>query len=86
MGLFNNITVYSAMGWLGVLLFLISYYLLIIKKWESTSYAYHIFNLLGGLLLGINCYVDQSYASAFINIIWGFIALYGMYHDQWKKA
>lgn len=72
-------------GWLSVFLFLISYLLLITKKWKSTSYAYHGFNLFGGFLLGVNAYIDRSFASAFINIIWGFIALYGMYNDKWKK-
>ena len=72
-------------GWISVFLFLISYLLLITKKWKSTSYAYHSFNLFGGFLLGINAYIDRSFASAFINIIWGFIALYGMYNDKWKK-
>ncbi|MFD2874239.1 hypothetical protein ACFS5N_17285 [Mucilaginibacter ximonensis] len=82
---FHNSLVNEAIGWLGVLLFLVSYLLLIAKKWKSTSYAYHVCNLLGGFLLGCNAYIDRSFASAFINILWGFIAVYGIYTDKWKR-
>ena len=83
---FGNIDmIYQGMGWLGTLLFLVSYYLLVTKKWRLSSYAFHISNLLGGILLGINTYVDHSYPAAFINIAWALLALYGMYNDKWRK-
>lgn len=72
------------LGWLGALLFLVSYFLLVIKRWKSTSFNFHICNILGGFFVGISALYDLSFPSAFINFAWGFIALYGMYNDQLK--
>ncbi len=76
---------FDVLGWLGAFAFLISYFLLIIKKWRPTSVAFHLSNILGGLLIGVSALYDRSYPSAFINLAWGAIAFYGMYTDQWKK-
>jgi len=78
-------TIYQTLGWLGALMFLLAYFQLITKKWKSSSYAFHILNLLGGILVGISAYSDSSYPAAFINIAWSLIALYGLYIDKWKK-
>ncbi len=78
-------TIYQVLGWFGAMLFLIAYYQLIAKKWKSSSYVFHIFNLMGGILVGINAFNDRSYPAAFINIAWSLIALYGIYIDKWKK-
>ncbi|RYY32643.1 MAG: hypothetical protein EOP46_18470 [Sphingobacteriaceae bacterium] len=72
------------LGWLGALLFIVSYFLLVIKKWKSTSVAFHVCNILGGFCVGISALYDLSFPSAFINFIWAFIAMYGMYNDQLK--
>lgn len=73
------------LGWLGAFLFLLSYFLLIIQQWKSTSFLFHLFNILGGLLVGASALYDMSYPAAFINIVWVLIAIYGMYNDQWKR-
>lgn len=72
-------------GWLGAFCFLVSYFLLITKVWKSTSVIYHLFNILGGLLLTVNTLYDVSYPSAFINFTWALIAFYGLYSDYLKK-
>ena len=76
---------FDTIGWLGALLFLGSYFLLIIKKWISTSDHFHVCNVLGGLLVGVSALYDRSYPSAFINLAWALIALYGFYTDHLKK-
>lgn len=77
--------VFDVLGWFGALLFLISYFLLITKRWKSTSITFHMGNILGGLLVGISAYYDDSYPSAFINLAWALIALYGTYTDTFKN-
>ncbi|MCH7410325.1 hypothetical protein MM239_13035 [Belliella sp. DSM 111904] len=75
----------DSLGWLGALCFLISYFLLITKKWKSNSMRYHFANLLGAILLVVNTYYDASFPSVFINGAWGIIALLGMKMD-WQNA
>jgi len=76
---------FDTLGWLGALLFLVSYFLLIIKKWSSTSIPFHLCNILGGVLVGVSALYDHSYPSAFINLAWALIAFYGFYTDHLKK-
>lgn len=77
---------FDVLGWLGACLFLIAYFSLIIKKWRSTSFAFHLANVLGGLFLGASALFDHSYPSAFINLAWSGIAVYGMYTDNIRKS
>ncbi|GAA4310113.1 hypothetical protein GCM10023149_04690 [Mucilaginibacter gynuensis] len=79
-------TFFDGIGWFGALFYLVSYFLLIIKKWRSTSFAFHLCNILGGLLLSGSALYDVSYPGAFINFAWALIAMYGMYTDQFKKG
>ncbi|RVU00681.1 hypothetical protein EOD41_11835 [Mucilaginibacter limnophilus] len=72
-------------GWIGALLFFVSYLLLIIKTWKATSVAFHVCNILGGFFVGLSALYDRSYPSAIINIIWGLIAVYGLYTDKLKQ-
>jgi hypothetical protein len=76
---------FDSIGWLGALLFLVSYFLLIIKKWKPTSVLFHLFNIGGGVFVGASALYDFSYPSAFINFAWAFIGLYGLYADHFKK-
>ncbi len=71
-------------GWIGAVFFLVAYYLLITKKWTSDQKVYHVFNILGGLLLSINTVYFQVWAAAAINAIWGFIAVYGLLKSEKK--
>lgn len=76
---------FDVLGWFGALLFLISYFLLIIKKWKPTSMSFHTGNILGGFLVGVSALYDDSYPSAFINLAWALIAIYGVYTDKLSK-
>lgn len=77
--------IFDGLGWLGALLFLISYFLLITKKWSSTSFKFHLYNLLGGVFLSMSTFYDGSYPATFINAAWAIIAGYGMFKDQFLK-
>lgn len=81
----NTKILFDVLGWLGAFLFLISYFLLIIKKWKPTSVAFHITNIMGGVFVGASALYDHSFPSAFINVAWAFIAIYGLYSDHFRK-
>ena len=72
----------EVIGWLGALAFLLSYFFLISGKWSSTSFIYHLFNILGGVMLTVNTIYYRSFSAAFINLAWALIAAYGVYKDQ----
>ena len=57
-------------------------YFLVLEIWKSSSSIYHIFNILGAVLLTLNTWYDASFPSAFINAIWGKIAFYGLWKDK----
>ena len=78
-------SIFDTLGWIGALLFLISYFLLISKRWLATSFAFHICNILGGVLLSASTLYDASYPATFVNLAWAMIAGYEMYNDQIKK-
>ena len=78
-------SIFDTLGWIGALLFLISYFLLISKRWLATSFAFHLCNILGGVLLSASTLYDTSYPATFVNLAWAIIAGYGMYTDQIKK-
>lgn len=71
-------------GWLGAALFLISYGLLVSKRWRSDQARFHLANFLGALLICLNTWYDSSFPSVFINGVWGMIALYGLKKDRSK--
>lgn len=75
----------DSLGWIGAICFLVSYYLLVTKKWKSTSMKYHLANLMGALFLVVNTLHDASFPSVFINGSWAGIALMGMWTDNVKQ-
>lgn len=77
--------IFDTIGWIGALLFLISYFLLISKRWLATSFAFHLCNILGGVLLSASTLYNASYPATFVNLAWAIIAGYGMYNDQIKN-
>lgn len=62
-------------GWIGTLLIVGSYFLNINGKIKSTSPAYIVTNLAGGLLFSIYTYAHRTYPNMVVNIIWVVIAV-----------
>jgi hypothetical protein len=65
-------------GWIGMILVLLGYFLITYGKVNRKSKSYHSINLFGASLLGINTAVNGAYPSSFLNIVWIFIAAYGL--------
>lgn len=72
----------DSLGWVGAMFFIVSYFFLVLEIWKSSSSIYHIFNILGAVLLTLNTWYDASLPSAFINVVWGGIAFYGLWKDK----
>lgn len=66
-------------GWIGAFLILLAYFLLTHHDLNSRSKIYHYMNFLGAILLGISAYSRTAYPSFATNVIWVFVALYGLY-------
>lgn len=62
-------------GWIGTLLIVGSYFLNINGKIKSTSPAYIVTNLAGGLLFSVYTYAHRTYPNMVVNIIWVVIAV-----------
>ena len=62
-------------GWIGALLIVGAYYLNMNGKLKSTSSAYIICNLIGGVFFIINTFVHKAYPSVLVNVVWVIIAL-----------
>ncbi len=68
----------QTLGWSGTTLFIIAYMLLNMGRWTVRTNMYHIFNILGSILLVANTIYDASWAATFANLFWGLVAIYGL--------
>jgi formate hydrogenlyase subunit 3/multisubunit Na+/H+ antiporter MnhD subunit len=66
-------------GWLAAALMLSAYLLLTSGRLSSRSNLYHWLNVLSGAGIVINSGWNGAYPSAFINVIWIAIGLYGLH-------
>lgn len=67
------------MGWIGVSLVVTAYFLLVTNKISSSSKIYSLMNLLGAIGIGFNAFTKGANPNIASNLIWGLIALYGLY-------
>lgn len=72
----------QVMGWSGTVLFIIAYIFLNNGRWTVQTPVYHVFNILGSILLVINTVYDASWAAMFANLFWGLIAIYGLFKHR----
>lgn len=63
-------------GWTGVLLVLVAYALVSLKRVAGDSPAYQLLNLSGAALILFNSFVYGAYPSVGINIAWIGIAMF----------
>ncbi len=65
-------------GWIGAALILLSFWLLTHKVVHSHSYTYLYLNLMGATFLMYETWRLRAHASFVLNLIWVFIAIYGL--------
>lgn len=66
-------------GWAAAAMMLSAYVLLTMGKLGARSYSYHWLNVLSGAGFIINSGWNGAYPSAFINVVWAAIGLYGIF-------
>ncbi len=62
-------------GWLGAVVLLLAYALVSFKKMQPDSGPYQLMNAAGSALLIVNTVYYHAFPSAFVNLIWIFIAI-----------
>jgi hypothetical protein len=66
---------YEVVAWIGAVLVLVAY-------WDVTSHGtsmhYHVMNLGGAIGLLANALHHRALPSSAVNVVWAFIALWGM--------
>ncbi len=71
-------TIFDAIGIIGVTIILITYFLLQTGKIKVEQTLYSALNMLGALLILISLFFDWNLASVVIEVFWILISLYGV--------
>ena len=66
----------ETVGWFGMLMILIGYYLISSKHLEAKSLTYQLLNLFGALGIVINAFFHKAFPPLALNTIWALIALW----------
>jgi hypothetical protein len=66
-------------GWVAAALMLAAYLLLTSGRMSARSSFYHWLNILAGAGFIVNSGWNGAYPSAFINVVWVLIGLYGVF-------
>jgi predicted ferric reductase len=76
------IDVFSALGWLGMALVILAYYLLSVKRLKFNSIGYNLLNAFGGAGLVVSTFMTKSWPSMALNVVWIIIAIYSIYRKS----
>ena len=77
---------YDFLGNVGVLLILLSYLLLQMKKIKSQSMYYSLMNATGALLILVSLYYNFNLSAFVMEIFWLLISLYGLWQSRTVKT
>lgn len=69
--------VFNIMGWIGMILVLVAYGLLSMKKID-TGKVYQILNLFAAIFMAIGIFPTKAWFSFILQVIWGIIALHSL--------
>ena len=77
---------YDFLGNVGVLLILLSYLLLQMKKIKSQSMYYSLMNAAGALLILVSLYYNFNLSAFVMEVFWLLISLYGLWQSRSVKT
>ncbi|MCW5590260.1 MAG: hypothetical protein KIT27_11440 [Legionellales bacterium] len=72
-------------GMIGVVIILVSYFLVQTERIKATQLAYPCWNLGGSLLILFSLFFAWNFPSVVIEISWISISLYGIFHILHKQ-
>jgi hypothetical protein len=67
-------------GLLGALCFLAGFVQVSLGKWNGKSFWFEFLNVFGALLLGYYSFHKHAYTNIMLNVVWGGVALFGIFH------
>lgn len=73
-------------GWIAAALMLSAYLLLTMRKVSARSKIYQWLNVLSGAGFIVNSGWNGAYPSAFINVVWMIIGLYGVFGRSIRRS
>ena len=76
--------IFDILGWIGMILVLIAYVLLSIKKIDNGK-TYQVLNLLAAIFMAIGVYPKNAWFSFALQVIWGLIAIVALIKMKNKK-
>ncbi|EHQ27742.1 hypothetical protein Mucpa_3644 [Mucilaginibacter paludis DSM 18603] len=76
---------FTAIGWLGVVLCTVGYLLLSMKWIRAESLIFQILNIVGGLCLAATAVNSQDIPNAAANLLWMFIGIYALGRHLQKR-
>jgi hypothetical protein len=79
----NNLLI-EITGWIGSVLIVGAFALNSLDKIKSNSFWYQLANLVGGICFIINTLHHKAYPSAFVNVVWAFIAIFSIIKNKSK--
>lgn len=74
----NKEALVDIVGWIGAIALLVAYALVSARRVEGDSTSYQSLNLVGSVFLIVNTVYYRAYPSAFLNLVWGAIAVYAI--------
>lgn len=74
-----NLDIYLILGWLGMILLILGYFLLSSKRLNPHSKLYHLINFFGSLGIVLSALKTKSWPAMTLNMIWAIIAIFYFY-------
>lgn len=65
----------NILGWIGMFIILLAYYLLSVKKMTAKNISYHLLNFLGAAGLIINTIINKAWPATALEVVWALIAI-----------
>ena len=75
----------NTIGFIGVGLLLLAYFLLQLKKISATNYSYPVLNLIGSLLILFSLFYAWNFPAVIVEIAWALISIFGIIQIMRRK-
>lgn len=73
-----NIKWYDVISMTGVLIILVTYFLLQSERIDARSYLYSILNFIGSMMILYSLFYDWNLSAVIIEVCWAVISLFGL--------
>jgi multidrug transporter EmrE-like cation transporter len=81
----THMTLSDLVGFVGVVLILISYLLLQISYFKPDSFFYSLWNIIGSFMILCSLYFNWNFSAVLMEVFWLLISVYGIFKARSKK-